>query len=87
MKYRNNHKSTGVNFISETENLETYFAAFRKDIVGIEQKFDSFYGTQKILYADWTASGRLYKPIEDKLLYEVGLLWPIPTPKLRLQVL
>ncbi|KIO54801.1 selenocysteine lyase [Flavobacterium hibernum] len=54
------------------ENLEAYFSTFRKDIVGIEQRFESPYGSQKIIYSDWTASGRLYRPIEEKLLNEVG---------------
>ncbi|MGS0524396.1 aminotransferase class V-fold PLP-dependent enzyme [Zobellia nedashkovskayae] len=27
---------------------------------------------KKIIYADWTASGRLYRPIEEKLLNEIG---------------
>jgi len=52
--------------------LENYFQQFRDKIVGIDQTFPSLYGIQKIIYADWTASGRLYKPIEDKLLHEIG---------------
>lgn len=47
--------------------LEKYFSTFRKHIIGIDQEFDSPYGRQKIIYADWTASGRLYGPIEEKL--------------------
>jgi len=30
------------------------------------------YGKKQIIYTDWTASGRLYRPIEDKLLNEFG---------------
>ena len=56
----------------QIENLEAYFSTFRKDIVGIGQSFESPYGSQKIIYSDWTASGRLYRPIEEKLLNEVG---------------
>ncbi len=52
--------------------LETYFSSFRKNIVGIDQEFESPYGKKKIIYADWTASGRLYKPIEEKLLNKIG---------------
>lgn len=52
--------------------LEKYFNQFRKNVIGIDQEFDSPYGSQKIIYADWTASGRLYKPIEDLLTYEIG---------------
>ncbi len=53
-------------------NLEDYFSQFRKNIVGINQTYQSPYGTQKMIYADWTASGRLYYPIEEKLLHEIG---------------
>ncbi|WP_299016447.1 aminotransferase class V-fold PLP-dependent enzyme [uncultured Polaribacter sp.] len=53
-------------------NLEQYFSQFRKNIVGIDQTFVSPYGEQKLVYADWTASGRLYRPIEDKLLHKFG---------------
>lgn len=56
----------------EKSNLEHYFQQFRKNIVGIDQEFESPYGKKKIIYADWTASGRLYKPIEEKLLNEIG---------------
>lgn len=53
-------------------NLEQYFDKFRKNIVGIDQEFETPYGVKKIIYTDWTASGRLYRPIEEKLLNEFG---------------
>ena len=52
--------------------LELYFNEFRKDIIGIDQTFISPYGPKKIIYTDWTASGRLYRPIEEKLMNEFG---------------
>jgi len=52
--------------------LETYFKPFRDNILGINQTFESPFGTKKIVYADWTASGRLYLPIEEKLIHEFG---------------
>ena len=52
--------------------LETYFSEFRKNIIGIDQDFDSPYGRKKIIYTDWTASGRLYRPIEEKLMNDFG---------------
>ncbi|RZJ66353.1 MAG: aminotransferase class V-fold PLP-dependent enzyme, partial [Flavobacterium sp.] len=52
--------------------LETYFQQFRKNIIGIDQEFDSPFGTQKIVYTDWTASGRLYRPIEERLTNDFG---------------
>ncbi len=53
-------------------NLEIYFSDFRKNIVGINQTFNSPFGQKQIIYADWVASGRLYEPIEKKLLEDFG---------------
>ena len=55
-----------------TSDLEKYFNQFRENIIGINQTFQSPYGAQKLIYTDWTASGRLYRPIEDKLTNEFG---------------
>ncbi len=52
--------------------LENYFQKFRENIVGINQSFESPYGKKDIIYADWTASGRLYKPIEEKMMNVIG---------------
>lgn len=52
--------------------LEAHFDPFRRRIVGQDQHFDGPYGRRRILYADWTASGRLYGPIEDVLRERFG---------------
>jgi selenocysteine lyase/cysteine desulfurase len=52
--------------------LEIYFEQFRKNIIGIDQEFESPFGKKKIIYTDWTASGRLYRPIEEKMMNEFG---------------
>jgi len=52
--------------------LESYFQKFRENIVGINQSFQSPYGKKDIIYADWTASGRLYRPIEEKMMNVIG---------------
>jgi selenocysteine lyase/cysteine desulfurase len=57
---------------TKKSELEQYFEQFRENIVGIDQEFESPYGTKKIIYTDWTASGRLYRPIEEKILNEFG---------------
>jgi selenocysteine lyase/cysteine desulfurase len=53
-------------------DLEAYFQKFRKHIIGFDTEFVSPYGKKKIIYADWTASGRLYRPIEEKLQDDIG---------------
>jgi selenocysteine lyase/cysteine desulfurase len=52
--------------------LESYFERFRRNIVGYHQPFQTPYGVVKLVYADWTASGRLYKPIERRMVEELG---------------
>ncbi|MCF8240111.1 MAG: aminotransferase class V-fold PLP-dependent enzyme [Melioribacteraceae bacterium] len=52
--------------------LEIYFEQFRNNIIGIDKKFDTPYGIKKIIYADWIASGRLFAPIEKKMVEEFG---------------
>ncbi|WP_251555168.1 aminotransferase class V-fold PLP-dependent enzyme [Neobacillus muris] len=54
------------------EDLEAYFKSFRSHVIGIDQKFDSPYGKKEIIYADWTASGRLYRPIEYRMTEVIG---------------
>jgi len=59
----------------EAENktaLEAYFEQFKKQIIGNDACFISEYGKQNMLYADWIASGRLYRPIEDIICDKVG---------------
>jgi selenocysteine lyase/cysteine desulfurase len=53
-------------------NLQEWFAPFRAHIVGQDAEFETPFGKQKLVYADWTASGRLYAPIEEKMLKEFG---------------
>jgi selenocysteine lyase/cysteine desulfurase len=56
----------------KNEDLEKYFEPFRKNIVGIDTTYTSPFGEQRIVYADWIASGRLYGPIEDKIKNRFG---------------
>lgn len=46
---------------------EAYFKPFRDQIIGIDQEFPTPFGTKKMIYADWIASGRLYRAIEDTM--------------------
>jgi selenocysteine lyase/cysteine desulfurase len=53
-------------------DLENYFDKFRKNIIGIDASIKTPYGNKKLIYADWIASGRLYKPIEKRISDEIG---------------
>lgn len=57
---------------TEKTQLELYFDEFRKHIIGVDQNFETPFGTQKMVYTDWTASGRLYRPIEEKMMNQFG---------------
>lgn len=52
--------------------LENYFEEFRKNIIGIDETFESPYGRMPLIYADWIASGRLYNEVEDRIKNIVG---------------
>lgn len=65
-------------FESEEQNkisithLEHYFSKFKKNTIGDTYYFESIYGKQKLIYADWIASGRLYEPIETIIQDKIG---------------
>lgn len=52
--------------------MEYLFEKFRQNTIGYKQKFNTPYGEQTLLYADWVASGRLYRPIEEQILNVFG---------------
>ena len=52
-------------------SLEKYFAPFRENIIGNQQCFESPFGKKEIVYADWTASGKAYRPIEDLIQNQI----------------
>ncbi|HMQ50349.1 MAG TPA: aminotransferase class V-fold PLP-dependent enzyme [Saprospiraceae bacterium] len=47
--------------------LEKYFAPYRRQVIGYDLHFQTPYGEKPLVYADWTASGRMYAPIETLL--------------------
>ncbi|MGE4570943.1 MAG: aminotransferase class V-fold PLP-dependent enzyme [Gammaproteobacteria bacterium] len=51
---------------------EQYFSQFRQGIIGIDASIEVPDGSLKpIVYADWTASGRNYLPIEKRIQEEI----------------
>ncbi len=58
--------------MKQTPNLAQYFESFRQNIIGIDEVIDTPYGVMPLVYTDWTASGRLYAPIEQKLAEDFG---------------
>ena len=51
---------------------EEHFARFRKNIIGHDARIETPYGSKPLVYADWIASGRLYRPIEEQIMKVVG---------------
>jgi len=52
--------------------MDKHFLAIRDGIIGINQEIPSpDGGSKKIVYADWTASGRNYGPIEQRIQQEI----------------
>jgi selenocysteine lyase/cysteine desulfurase len=51
--------------------MEEYFLPFKRNIIGLDQSIMTCYGPKKLLYADWTASGRCYGPIEKRFQEEI----------------
>jgi len=58
--------------LSEMKNLEKHFEPFRINTIGHDQTIETPYGVKNMIYADWIASGRLYGPIEKKIVEEIG---------------
>jgi len=52
--------------------MEEYFKKFKQKVIGNDLSFQSPYGTKKMIYADWIASGRLYSDIENKIANVFG---------------
>ena len=60
------------NTLSQTSSLEYYFSKFRKGIVGRNKRIKTaMHQAIPLLYTDWTASGRMYLPIEKRILEEM----------------
>src|SRR3954464_8641902 len=55
----------------EMSSLEAYFSPFAENVIGNGQCITTAFGQQALLYADWTASGPAYRPIENWLLAEL----------------
>ena len=57
---------------NEEPGSEDYFRSYRENTVGWNHRIETPYGTKQLIYADWIASGRLYRPIEERMLEEIG---------------
>ncbi|OHX63797.1 aminotransferase class V-fold PLP-dependent enzyme [Flammeovirga pacifica] len=53
--------------------MEHFFLNFRKGIIGINEEVQTpYHQAIPLIYADWTASGRMYHPIEERILKELS---------------
>jgi selenocysteine lyase/cysteine desulfurase len=53
-------------------SFEQHFSNFRQHIIGYDLEHEINGQKQPIIYADWTASGRLYQPIEEYISHTLG---------------
>ncbi|MDO6446554.1 aminotransferase class V-fold PLP-dependent enzyme [Colwellia sp. 1_MG-2023] len=53
-------------------SLENHFIPFRRHVIGNDLTHQINGQNLAIIYADWTASGRLYQPIEDYITNTLG---------------
>jgi len=61
-----------INPVFETSFLERYFSKYRTGIVGQNHTIETpLHESIPLMYADWTASGRMYLPIEERMLDEI----------------
>ena len=52
--------------------LQDYFTKYKEGVIGNDRTINTPYGDQiPLIYADWTASGRAYLPIEQKFMDEI----------------
>ncbi len=65
----------GMMHIRENNTSNRFFSSntyLKFKVIKNDATFESPYGTKRILYGDWIASGRLYEPIEQKLQTQFG---------------
>lgn len=48
-------------------SIEAHFTPFRNGTIGSDAVIAGPYGEKPLLYADWIASGRLYRPVEERM--------------------
>ena len=53
-------------------SLAEHFARFAQGVIGHDASITTAHGPQPLRYADWTASGRAYAPLEERLLRDIG---------------
>jgi len=52
--------------------MEQYFSKYRKGIIGQNRAINTpIHESINLLYADWTASGRMFSPIEERLRQQI----------------
>ena len=51
-----------------TNHLADHFSRFAREVIGHDLTITTPYGEKPVIYADWTASGRAYRPLELRML-------------------
>jgi selenocysteine lyase/cysteine desulfurase len=58
--------------MSDSNHLQEHFGKFRDEIIGIDATYFTPYGEKRLVYCDWIASGRLYRPLERRVADVIG---------------
>lgn len=58
--------------MEKKNSFEDYFQKYRDNTIGYYESYETVYGPVRLLYADWVASGRLYRPIEERIINDIG---------------
>ncbi len=53
-------------------SLQAHFAKFSRNTIGQDTFINTPYGSKKLIYADWIASGRMFSSIEQRMMEDIA---------------
>jgi len=64
-------KKANISFDNEPKDVRKTLNVFYNGMIGKELKFNTPFGEKPAVYADFTASGRAFAPLEDVINHDV----------------